>query len=87
MAELATEQAAILVLAEHLVDEIERVVLKHATRDWCQSGVLDQTARTWPSEVCDLSNYGLDERNTSPVKIRSIIMRAATACIEEPNER
>ncbi len=84
--DLATIRADIEAKAGNLADAVEAAVDKFAVRDWLQGHAYDTSAKTWPCDVLDLERYNLTRKTTNPVDARTIILAAALACLESPQE-
>jgi hypothetical protein len=81
----ADARAEIGVMAASLADAVEAAVDRFAVADWQRGRVYDTSAQTWPTEVIDLDRHGLRRLDVSPIKVRDVIIAAATTCLDEPD--
>lgn len=79
----AKTRAAIETQARKLADVIEAAVAEGAAFDWLQQGTYYPAAAIWPTDLAQLSRHGLTQGNTDPVAVRTLIVNAATAALQE----
>jgi hypothetical protein len=82
----ADARADIAAKAAALADAVEAAVDQFAVVDWQRGHVYDTTALTWPTEFVDIERHGLTRLNTTPVRVRDVIIAVATTCLDEPNQ-
>jgi hypothetical protein len=73
--------------ATALADAVEAAASQFEVINWLRTGQYDRSVQTWPTEVIDLSRYGLTRQDMSPVAVRTVILNAATALLNEPDHQ